>query len=314
MKKSRIVRLAIYGLASALFSGCIGVHGTIRVVHVTEPGQPAVEPAKASAPTAEATPAKAVEPAKAEPTPAKAVQPEKKSEAPVAVAKVAPPAAVKPPPPAKRKADTLTLPATRDTRMTHHSSELDNNSGKSNRLRVTSITKKSSEFVLLDFDRAALKAFLDQYAGQDFEGKLSLVVREVQGGAAKVEVCALDSAVDWNEGDNDLKKAAPGEATAIEAQTGKTKWKTASGEEVEKFRDLIVKDDAVVALVNSKGVTADNGSGEIEIPLDDAFLRHLATDPNCRGIVLFHREPNSKVDFFSRDQHGKSPKLVVSTK
>ena len=302
-------------LVSALFSGCIGVYGTIRIVHVTEPGQPAVEPGKAPAPTAEATSAKAVEPAKKpEPAPAKAVQPEKKKDQPVVVAKATPPAAVKPPPPANRKTDALSLPATRDARMTHHPSEIDNNSGRSNRLRVTSILKKSSEFVIIDFDRAALKAFVDKYAGQDFEGKLVLVVREVQGGAAKVEVCALDSAVDWNEGETDLSKAQKGEASALEAQTGTTKWKTPDGQEVEKFKDLIYKDDAVVPLVNSKSVNAENGSGEVAIPLDDAFIRHLGMDPNCRGLVLFHREQNSKVDFFSRDQNGKVPKLEVSTK
>ena len=39
--KRKLVGLIGGVLASALFSGCIGVYGTIRVVHVTEGAAPA---------------------------------------------------------------------------------------------------------------------------------------------------------------------------------------------------------------------------------------------------------------------------------
>lgn len=219
----------------------------------------------------------------------------------------------KPVPPAERKADKITLDATRDTRFTHHSQELNRNSGKSNRLRVRGIERGSAELVAIDFDRTKLKNFVEKYEGQSFSGKLKLHVRDVLNGSAKVEVCTLDAGVNWKEGKGNLDKGKPGEATALEAQVGSKKWVTPQGQEVKQFKDLVYKKGQIVTVLNSAGVEID-GSGPVEIPLDEKFIRHYAVSPDVKGMVLFHRDNECKVDFFSKDQYGKVPTLVIETK
>ena len=50
----------------------------------------------------------------------------------------------------------------------------------------------------------------------------------------------------------------------------------------------------------------------VEIVLDEAFLKHLATNAKCRGLFLFLRDKSARIDLFSREQEAKTPKLVLS--
>ncbi len=219
----------------------------------------------------------------------------------------------KPAPPKVRKADQITLEATRDTRFTHHSSEVNRNSGKSNRLRARGIERGSAELVVIDFDRPKLKSFVKKYEGQSFSGKLKLHVRQVQNGSAEIKVCALETGSEWNEGSGVLDKAKPGEATALEAQAGREKWVTPEGKEVKEIKDLIYRDGEIIVKKNEHGLNVSD-AGPVEIKLDEEFIRHYATSPEVKGMVLYHWDNDSKVDFFSRDQYGKAPELVVETK
>ncbi len=284
MTRSSFSKLAVIGVVGAGLSGCVGVNGTIRVIHEykgTEPQKTAAE-----APAAEK---KMPQQAETKPSAVKAV------------------------PPAERKADSITLEAARDTRLTHHSQELNLNSGKSNRLRARGIERGSAELVVIDFDRSKLKRFVEKYEGQSFSGKLMLHVRQVQDGSAEVKVCALETASQWNEGSGVLDKAKPGEATALEAQAGRKKWVTPKGKEVKEFKDLVYRNGEIIATKNEHGVKI-SGSGPVAITLDGDFIRHYATSPNVKGMVLYHWDNDAKVDFFSRDQYDKAPELVVKTK
>lgn len=217
-------------------------------------------------------------------------------------------------------AEDLSLPATKDTKVScfksDESDETGWNNGKAERLRAKGIQKNSAEIILIDFDRAALKAFIEKNAGKDVKAKLALKVVQVQAGPAKLELAALDTASEWTEGDKDSANADKGESSCAAAQKGVKKWTTADGKEADGLRDLVYnrEDDKVKTLQNANSVEVSEKSTTVELELDAAFLKHLATDANCRGVVLFHRDQRAKLDFSSREKADKAPTLVVTAK
>ena len=214
-------------------------------------------------------------------------------------------------------AATLTLEATKDGRILGHRSEVNQNCGKSSRLRTVGIMRGSAEFVIMDFDRARLKAFIEVNKGKALSGKLMLNVRQVQGGEkAKLEVASLDCSVDWVEGEGSQKKAQRGEACALAAQFDVKKWAKADGTEVGRFKELVYDGKEVTTVLNSKGVEVSKADAKkyVEIELDEALIKHLGTDANCRGLFLLHRDKRVKADVYSREQNRRGPKLVVTAK
>lgn len=215
------------------------------------------------------------------------------------------------------RADSQELLPTKDLRMMCHAEEQDYNGGQSTRLRTTGLERSGAEFPVMDFDHTALKAYLEQNKGKKIQVKLVLVIREVAGIAdapVKLEAAAVDSTVDWNEGEGSQVKAKKGEACFSAAQLEEKKWTGADGKEVANFQVLVQKDGQPATLVNSQGadVAKDAAEKSVEIPFDEAFLKHLATDANCRGLFLFLRDKTARVDIFSREQTAKAPKLVLS--
>ncbi len=279
---------AVCVAVSMLAWGCIGVHGTIRVEHVYEGGAP-----EAGVPAvAVVTPQVVAE------TPPPAA-PEKPA---VAVAPAEPVA----PAPAVRKSDRIELEVARDARVMHHSSVRNSTSGGSAaRLRARNIDRGSAEIFLLDFDRAALRAFVKKYEGQSFSGKLVLDVREVQNGPGEVEACIVESTENWSE--RNLSAVAP--------QPGK-KWTSPDGTEHELLKDLLYADGVIKAVLNSHTVTVNDGDAgsKAEMTLDEKFIRHYATAPHVRGMGLFTRNERCVADFYGRAQRQKGAVLIVETK
>lgn len=216
-------------------------------------------------------------------------------------------------PPKAAKPVTATFLPTRDTRITCHPSEVTHNHGRANRLRTVGIQRVSAELVLIDFDRTAIKAFLDLNVGKEIEGQLTLHVYEVQDGPAKVEVAALDSGTDWVEGTKTMQQADKGESCFLAAQKDVAPWTTADGQVVANLKELLydAASDKIKTLLNGQGVEVSN-QNNIAIPLDAAFVKHLGTSATCRGLVLFNRHPKAKVDFYSRDQNRRNPTLVLT--
>ena len=219
------------------------------------------------------------------------------------------------PEPKPTKPVSATFKPTRDARITCHPSEVGYNNGGANRLRTVGIQKTSAELVLIDFDHAAMRAFVEKNAGREISGRLTLHVYQVQRGPAKVEVAVLDSGADWVEGDKTLKPADKGESCCLAAQKDVKPWTTVDGKSVANIKDLLydAKADAIKTLANSRGVEVSSQK-TVAIDLDGALIRHLATAAACRGLVLFNRHPQAKVDFFSRDQNRRGPALVVTAR
>ncbi|MGQ9661687.1 MAG: hypothetical protein ACUVWX_05010 [Kiritimatiellia bacterium] len=214
-------------------------------------------------------------------------------------------------------AETLTLKPTKDARIMGHPQEVDQNGGTSTRLRTVGIQRSSAEFVIMDFDRSELKAFLEKNKDKQIKAKLVVVIREVEGveeTPVNLEVGAIDSAVDWNEGSGAQVKAQKGEVCAAAAQAEVKKWTRPDGTEVDQFRDLVWADEKMLALVNGKSVAIakDTKNVPAEIELEPAFLQHFVQDQNCRGLFLFHRDQKAKIDIYSREQAQHPPKLVVT--
>ena len=67
----------------------------------------------------------------------------------------------------------------------------------------------------------------------------------------------------------------------------------------------------IKTLLNSSGIEVDRQK-EVTIDLDEKLVRHLATAENCRGLALFTRAPDAKVDFFSRERPKMGAELVVT--
>ena len=77
----------------------------------------------------------------------------------------------------------------------------------------------------------------------------------------------------------------------------------------ELFCDAQTK--RIRTLLNSRGVEVDKQK-EVSIDLDEKLIRHLATAENCRGLALFTRTPDAKVDFFSRERPKMGAELVIT--
>jgi hypothetical protein len=211
----------------------------------------------------------------------------------------------------------LELVAVKNACVFFHPSETEFNGGACHRLRTRDLAKGSGEATLIDFDRAALKKFLDKNKEKAVSGKLVLAIRELQQGPSKIEVAALDTASDWGEGNKAQLKAEKGEVCVAAAQFGDKPWTTADGKAVRDLGELLynAKSDTVKTMLNPKSVTvadADKGNS-VNMDLDPKFVEHLA-DANCRGIVVFTRGNDGKVYFSSRDKEGKEPRLVLSVK
>jgi len=209
----------------------------------------------------------------------------------------------------------LSLNATKDARIFGHSSETALNGGSSARLRTVGIGKSSYELTILDFDRAAIKAFVDGNAGKTLSGKLVLNVRELQGfeDPVKLEVASIDAASDWVEGTGSQVQAKKGECCAVAARFEEQKWTLPNGTEVANLRDLVWDGKAVKGVGNGKSlaIAKDDGGKQVELELDAALIRHMATSANCKGIFLFHQDAKAKVDFFSKEQVKKGSVLIL---
>ena len=211
----------------------------------------------------------------------------------------------------------LTLPATKDVRVTCHRDEADFNGGASPRLRTSNIKQNAAEVTLLDVDRAALAAFLEKNKDKTIAAKLVLVSRGLHhGSSAKVELAALDTDSDWIEGDKNAAKAVKGEPTFLAAQFETKLWTGADGKEVANLRDLFYDTaaDTVKTPLNAHTLTvkASEEDKEVSFDLDAKFLTHVATDAHCKGLILFNRDRNMLADFYSREQDGKGAKLVLT--
>jgi len=294
-------------------------------------GQPkkAVEPKKAAAPAkAAAEPKKAVEPQKpAEPKPVAAAPTKPAEPKPAVEAKkpAEPVAAAEPkkaepkkaaPPKVAAAGKGMTLDPTKDARVFGYPSENNRNGGGGTRLRTSGIQRGSGEISLIDFDHAALKAFVEKNAGKEIAAKLVLQVMQVQEGPGKVEVAALDSGSDWTEGKKTQTPADKGEVTFLAAQHDTKGWTTTDGKPVKDLRELLYdkKADKVLTMLNSKSAEVSDKDKTVTIELDAKLIEHMASDPNNRGLVLFNRSPLAKVDFSSREKSGSGPKLELAVK
>jgi hypothetical protein len=217
--------------------------------------------------------------------------------------------------------EVASLESQRDARVMFHSSEEELNGGASPRLRASNIDGAGAECGIVDFDRAALKAALDQNKGKTVVVKLNLNVREVVAGqSGTLQIAALDVGSDWNKGEKNQAKADKGEVCAKAARFGEKAWSTADGKEVGTLRDVFWDSSVSKAktMVNENTLTinaADKGK-TISVVLDPKFVAHLATDAKCKGIVLFTSEHNGVLlDVNGREQHPNgAPTLTVSVK
>jgi hypothetical protein len=214
-------------------------------------------------------------------------------------------------------AEPLVLQPTKDVRIMCDPSEMEFNGGQATRLRMRAPAQQSAEIPILDFDRAEIQKFMEANKDKKITATLSVVVREVAGVGdtpVKVELGALDTASDWIEGEQMQGPAKKGESSAAEAQAQTRKWTTAAGQEVDSLKELIWRDGRIATLVNnSRADVKQNTAGRtIQIQLDDAFLKHVATDANCRGVYLFCLDGTAMIDLFSREQSGRPPRLTLA--
>lgn len=214
------------------------------------------------------------------------------------------------------RAAELSVQPSKDARIMGHSSEVNMNGGTSARLRATGIVKKDTEFIIMDFDRAELKKFVDNKTG--ITGKLLVTIRDFPAGEDGVELkmAAIDAASDWNEGSGNQVQAQKGESCATAAKFDEQKWSLPNGKEVDSFRDLVWDGSNVRTKRNNNSlkVNKDDVGKELEFSLDSEFIKHLATSEKCQGLFIYHEDSKAKVDIFSREQKNREPKLVLSTK
>lgn len=211
----------------------------------------------------------------------------------------------------------LALPASKDVRVTFHSTEAEFNGGASPRLRTSNIKINAGEAIIMAFDRAAIANFLEQHKDRRVTAKLILVSRGLRhGSSAKIEAAALDTASDWNEGDKSQAKAAKGEAAFVAAQYETKAWTTADGKEVANLRELFYdrETDALKTLLNAHAVTVKAADAEkpVTLELDVKFIAHLAGAPACKGLIVFNRDRTMLADFYSREHDRHGPRLVLS--
>ena len=169
----------------------------------------------------------------------------------------------------------------------------------------------------MDFDRAAVAAFLEKNKDKPIAAKLVLVSRGLHhGSTAKVETAALDTSSDWIEGDKSQTKASKGEATFVAAQFETKPWTTADGKDVANLRDLFYDEDAdtIKTMQNANTLTVKDSDAEkpVVLELDAKFVEHLAKAAACKGLIVFNRDRNMLADFYSREHDANAPKLVLT--
>jgi len=217
--------------------------------------------------------------------------------------------------------------AERDTRIFGHGSEQHFNGGQSSRLRARSIGSTSPEFIIVDFDTEAIKAFIAKQSGKKVRATLVLAVRQVQGGPGTLGVAALQAGEDWVEGTKSQQPAAGGEATyrgpRFDPALGENvPWKRADGTAAADFRDLIwdreagrirgEKNSGAPTVQDTPNVGNAGAAPLVSIPLDAELLEDLVQNEMNRGLVLF-TVGGAILDFYSREQgqaHAK-PRLEL---
>ncbi|MCX7591305.1 MAG: hypothetical protein N2255_06720 [Kiritimatiellae bacterium] len=213
---------------------------------------------------------------------------------------------------------TLELVATKNARVFFHPSEAEFNGGGCHRLRTADIRKDNGDVSIIDFDRTALKAFLERHEGRAVSAKLILAIRDLDQGPAKLEVAALNSGSDWNQGTKSQEKAEVGEVCYAAAQFGVKPWTTPDGKPVRNLGEIFYdrRADSLKTLLNSGSVTVKDidKMNFVTIEMDPTFVEHLANAEYCRGIIVFTRSESARVYFSSRDKEGKEPRLIVSAK
>lgn len=215
-------------------------------------------------------------------------------------------------------ADDTTLLPTKDTRILFNEAERSLNGGQATRLQVCDIAGKEPEFILIDFDHAAIKGFLKARARAKVTGTLKLTVRDVNPATAsgKLEAFPLISGSEWIEGSGGHEAAKAGEPCALFAAAPDKKWLNAKGKPVETFLDVIIsaKDGAKTAMINSASLEISSKLANLEqsMVLDAALLNAMANQANCIGLVLFTRSKDCRLAVFSREQTASQPKLVLS--
>ena len=125
----------------------------------------------------------------------------------------------------KDPANELSLPPTKDVRITFYPAEAEFNGGASPRLRTRNIKLNAGEAIIMDFDRAVLAAFMDKNKDKHIAARLILVSRRLHhGSTAKIEAATLDTTSEWIEGDKSQTKASKGESTFVAAQFETKPW------------------------------------------------------------------------------------------
>lgn len=211
------------------------------------------------------------------------------------------------------------FPAARDLRVMSHDSEALFNGGGGTLIRARNINSKSGEFTLVDFDAAAVKAFLDANKNKSVTAVLDLNIGRIQNAPATLRVLPLLSTVDWNEGTQTQAAARPGEACYAWAQKDKVRWTNADGQEVPDVRAAVYDRVAQKVLVkeNSQSVELKGGETKVSIPLDLWLVTDLATNEKNRGLIVFTAQPvdgpQAIIDFRSRDTKA-GPKLILEAK
>ena len=77
----------------------------------------------------------------------------------------------------KPAANELSLPPAKDVRITFYPAESEFNGGASPRLRTSNIKLNAGEAIIMDFDRAAIAAFLDKNKDKRVAAKLAQTCR-----------------------------------------------------------------------------------------------------------------------------------------
>ncbi len=207
----------------------------------------------------------------------------------------------------------ITLQGVRDAKFGSHSSQVNQNFGTANRLRTKGIQAGHCEIVVIDFDRTELRRFVAARRGRKLSGELELHVWQVQEGPGDIHVATLQTASEWEEGEKRGEQAEEGESCYNWARYEVERWKTQDGEEVDNLRDLFYDrdNDKVKTVENSHSPTVSDDDRTVTIKLDEVMIKHLALNENCRGLILFNRIPEARIDFYSRRQADRRYSLKV---
>jgi hypothetical protein len=212
--------------------------------------------------------------------------------------------------------ELLSLEPTKDVRIFFDVNEQDLNGGQSTRLRARSLGGYCDEAILMDFDHQAIADFVSKNKDKTVTGSLSLFALGVEGDTkVTVEISAFDTASDWAEGDKTGDAASAGDVTFLCASHPQGKWKGADDKPIANFAHVFLDaSGSPKALLNSSSLTVDQSQKDtqVSVTLDAKFVKHLATVQTSKGLVIFTRKENVKVDFASKEQDRQHPKLVLT--